>query len=113
MLDSFEKTKSDKVPKEKRDLAIKDFLMTHGYGILAVSDTYFREPHCIMIVGWNDKTDCYKIKNSWGKSWGDNYGVKEIPKNAINRAYGVLDTEVAPPFKDITKDDWFYKAVKI
>lgn len=98
--------------KEKRDLAIKEFLTTHGYGILAVSDRYFKESHCIMIVGWNDKTDCYKIKNSWGTYWGDEYGVKEIPKSAINRAYGILDTEIAPPFKDVTKNDWFYKAVK-
>lgn len=97
---------------EKRDLIIKDFLITHNYGILAVSHTFFREPHCIMIVGWNDKTECYKVKNSWGNYWGDSYGVEEIPKNAINQVYGVLDTEIFPPFKDITKNDWFYKAVK-
>lgn len=97
---------------EKRDSAIKDFLMTHGYGILAVSDRYFGESHCIMVVGWNDKTDCYKIKNSWGTYWGDKYGVKEIPKRFVNRVYGILDTEIIPPFKDVTKNDWFYKAVK-
>lgn len=97
---------------EKRDLAIKEFLMSHGYGILAVSDRYFGESHCIMVVGWNDKTNCYKIKNSWGTYWGDQYGVKEIPKKAINKAYGILDTEIVPPFKDVKKDDWFYKAVK-
>ena len=28
--------------------------------------------HCMVIVGHNDKTKLYKVRNSWGKTWADN-----------------------------------------
>lgn len=98
--------------RTRRDLAIKEALTKNNYGILAVSHDYWQESHCIMIVGWNDKKNKYKIKNSWGKSWGDDYGVGEIPKSAIDGAYVVFDEEIVPPFTDVKKEDWFYKEVK-
>lgn len=97
--------------RSRKDLAIKEALTKNNYGLLAVSYEYFREPHCIMIVGWNDKKDKYKIKNSWGKTYGNN-GIAEIPKSAINQVFVLLDEEIVPPFTDVTKEDWFYKEVK-
>ena len=67
------------------------------HGLMATSSDYFGGNHCIMIVGWNDKTNCYKIKNSWGRFWGDSNGVAEVPKHEINYVYSVLDEELKIP----------------
>lgn len=98
--------------EEKKDLAIKEALTKYKHGLLGVSDKYFGGSHCIMVVGWNDNTNKYKIKNSWGNDWGDEHGVGEIPKHKLNDVYLVLDKELQIPFKDVQKTDWFYKAVK-
>ena len=99
-------------PQERKDKSIKKALMQKGYGLLAVSPTYFGEGHCIMIVGWNDKNNTYKVKNSWGDYWGDEYGVGEIPKEEIEDVYVVYDEEIQHPFVDVKSDDWFAKDVK-
>ncbi len=98
---------------EKRDRCIKEALTgtANGYGLLAVSDKYFRESHCILITGWNDETDRYKIKNSWGTDWKDN-GFGEIPKTAINQVYLILFDEPKLPFDDVSESAWYYDAVK-
>lgn len=98
--------------QEKKDKCIKEALMQNGYGLLAISPTYFGECHCIMIVGWNDKNNTYKVKNSWGEFWGDENGVGEIPKKDIQAVYVVYDEEIQPPFVDVKIDDWFAKDVK-
>lgn len=97
---------------EETDKAIKQALMDSDYGLLAISKKYFYESHCIMIVGWNDKNNTYKIKNSWGEAWGDSEGVGEIPKYAIDAAYIVTDEILDINFSDVHKEDWFYKYVK-
>lgn len=95
----------------RKDAAIKKALTETNYPLLAVADTYFREKHCIEIVGWNDKSDKYKIKNSWGTTWGDN-GFGEIPKDEINAVYVIIPEEIVLPFTDVSEIDWFYKYVK-
>jgi C1A family cysteine protease len=30
--------------------------------------------HAVAIIGWNDATQCWLIKNSWGTGWGDECG---------------------------------------
>lgn len=97
---------------EKRDAAIKDALTTYGYGLVAVSDSYFGGSHCITLVGWNDKKNTYKIKNSWGDEWGDEQGIGEIPKKQVNWVYLPLSNPLELPFIDVATTDWFYKDVK-
>ena len=50
--------------------------------------------HCVVLVGYNDAEDCWIIKNSWGKYWGENgyarvrYGNLE----QYNYGYAVINT---------------------
>ena len=101
--------------KDKRDLSVKDALYSkdkaYNYGLLAVSKEYFDECHCIWLIGWNDKNKTYKIKNSWGNSYGNN-GIKEIPKDAIDEIYMVTFDELKLPFSDVKESDWFYDFIK-
>lgn len=96
---------------DKRDLAIKDALTKYKYGLLAVSNDYFRGPHCIQLTGWNDKTVKYKFKNSWGKNYGDD-GYSEIPKDEINNVYLPLFEEIKLPFTDVDESAWYFDDVK-
>lgn len=101
--------------RTKRDNAIKEALYNkdkaYNYGLIAVSNKYFGGKHCIWLTGWNDATDTYKIKNSWGEDYGDN-GFDEIPHTAINDVYMVLFEDVKLPFTDVPENDWFYDGVK-
>ena len=97
--------------QEKKDLAIKDALTKYNYGLLAVSNDYFRGPHCIQLTGWNDKTIKYKFKNSWGETYGDN-GYSEIPKDEINKVYLPLFEEIKLPFTDVDESAWYFNDVK-
>ncbi len=96
-----------------RDFELKEALTKYGYGLLGTSRDYFKEPHAIAIVGWNDETDSYIIKNSWGKTYGDN-GKKEIPKKEINEIFLILDEVFKMKFTDVNEKDnsWSYKAIK-
>lgn len=99
--------------KDKRDKLIKKALMTTSAqcGLLAVSDNYFSGSHCVWLTGWNDDTNSYKIRNSWGKDWGDN-GYGEIPKSEINKVYAIDFEGITLPFNDVAETDWFYTPVK-
>lgn len=96
---------------EKKDAAIKKALMENQYGLLAVSNDWFREAHCIQLVGWNDKTNKYKFKNSWGAGYYDN-GFHEIPKDEINAVYLPLFEEIQLPFTDVKENEWYYDDIK-
>lgn len=97
--------------QEKKDLAIKDALTKYKYGLLAVSNDYFRDAHCIQLTGWNDKTGKYKFKNSWGESYGDK-GYSEIPKDEVNKVYLPLFEDIKLPFTDVPEDVWYFDDVK-
>ena len=94
-----------------KDNDIKDALSKHQYGLVAISHEYFGESHCIQLTGWNDKTDCYKFKNSWGAKYRDN-GFGEIPKEEIDAVYLPLLDDIKLPFTDVPEDAWYYKYVK-
>ena len=94
-----------------RDNSIKDALTKYGRGLVATSNDFFGESHCIVLTGWNDKNRTYKFKNSWGESYGDK-GYGEIPKDEIYFVFVPLFEEIDVPFNDVSKDDWFYDDVK-
>lgn len=95
----------------KRDKAIKSALTSEGIGLVAVSESYFDESHCITLTGWNDKNNTYKFQNSWGTDWEDG-GHSEIPKNKIDAVYAIFFDEIELPFTDVAKDRWSYKHIK-
>lgn len=98
--------------KNKKEKAIKEALMKYRVPLVAVAPKKFGESHCICIVGWNDKTGSWKIKNSWGATYGKN-GIGEIKKDEINsEVYLLMDEEIKMPFTDVNEDDWFYSSVK-
>jgi hypothetical protein len=97
--------------KSVKDRNIKDALTKYNRGLVAVSHKGFKESHCILLTGWNDKNYTYKFKNSWGTSYGDN-GFSEIPKDLINDVYLPIFEDIVLPFEDVSKDDWFYKDVE-
>jgi hypothetical protein len=101
----------DYADKTKKDKAIKSALMTDGIGLVAVSEKYFDESHCITLTGWNDKNNTYRFQNSWGADWKDG-GCSEIPKEQIDAVYAVFYDEIELPFEDIKKDRWSYNRIR-
>lgn len=104
-------TKISYALKEKRDFLVKEALYNRKYGLVAVSREAFSEPHCIMLIGWNDKKDSYIFKNSWGSKWSLD-GISEISKDSVNEIYVVSDEEITLPFTDVTTNDWNYGDIK-
>ena len=94
-----------------KDADIKDALTKNLYGLVGISHEYFGESHAIEITGWNDNTDCYKFKNSWGTDYRDN-GYGELPKKELDAVYLPLLDDVKLPFTDVPEDSWYYKYVK-
>jgi hypothetical protein len=47
-----------------------DFFSYHSGIYKYVSGTY-QGGHAILIVGFDDASQCFKVKNSWGTSWGE------------------------------------------
>lgn len=55
--------------------------------------------HAVVIIGYSDSRQAYKILNSWGKQWGDGgYGWIEYAtfKRIVNEAYIVRDVVTSP-----------------
>lgn len=98
--------------KEKKDLCVKSAFLKLNYGFVACADDYFKGgPHCIQLTGWNDRNGTYKFKNSWGKDYGDE-GFSEIPKDEVSGICIPLLDEIVLPFKDVSRDAWYFKYVK-
>lgn len=61
--------------------------------------------HTICIVGWNDKNQCFIVKNSWGAKWGESgffriaysqvYDSVQFGQNAAD--FEMEKTKMAPP----------------
>lgn len=94
-----------------KEAEVKDALTKNLYGLVAISNNYFGESHCIELTGWNDKTGCYKFKNSWGTNYRDN-GYGEIPKDEVNQIYLPILEDIKLPFTDVSENDWHNKYVK-
>lgn len=88
---------------------MKEALYVHDVPLLAISRSYFGGSHAVIIIGYTKKG--FIIQNSWGEKWG-NKGRREIPFEAIDYAYLLIDEVFNLNFKDVKETDWFYKAVK-
>ena len=82
--------------------------------------------HQPVIVGYNDEEECWIIKNSWGKYWGENtYGLNDNEKGYIRIRYGhcfigtaihgvvsdvVRGNDTGRPIVDLTypQEGWLY-----
>ena len=95
----------------QKDLEIKDALTKYDVPLFAISPHHFGGSHAIAIIGWDDNSDSYIIKNSWGESYGDK-GNAKIPKSEIREVYLLLYEPIKLPFTDVKEDDWFYDYVK-
>lgn len=88
---------------------MKEAVYIHDVPLLAISRNYFGGSHAVIIIGYTESG--FIIQNSWGEKWG-NKGRKEIPFEAIDYSYLLIDEVFELNFKDVKESDWFYKAVK-
>jgi hypothetical protein len=43
----------------------------YSWGVYHTAWGYYEGGHAILIVGWNDNTQSFTCKNSWGTNWGE------------------------------------------
>lgn len=99
--------------KEKRYEDVKKALYQFQTPILADAD-FPGGAHAVCIIGWNDKTQKWKIVNSWGEKWGHG-GIGEIAYNYLNGGYLLMDeknSSAVMPFKDVSENEWYFTAVQ-
>ena len=96
---------------KEKDAQIKDALLRYRTPLVCVAPSAFGESHCICLIGWDDEKDEYIIKNSWGETYGDN-GIGSLRKTKISDVFLLMSNEISLPFTDVSKDDWFYSAVR-
>lgn len=58
-------------------------------GVLHTNQNGKAGGHCMIIYGWNK--DGWKVRNSWGKLWGNNGNVIMPYDIKITEAYGIVD----------------------
>tara|TARA_B110000263_G_scaffold172750_2_gene150729 strand:+ start:223 stop:1017 length:795 start_codon:yes stop_codon:yes gene_type:complete len=80
----------------------------NGIVILPKADKKSLGMHCVVIVGFNDNNNSFKVRNSWGRSWGD-YGYCYFPYDYICNAdlcfdfwtmYRLIDDNINNNFDD-------------
>lgn len=99
--------------KSKKYDAVKRAIYENQTPVLG--DAVFKQgSHAVCIIGWNDKKQTFKILNSWGENWGD-HGIGDIAYSKLDKGYLLIDAENSDrlmPFRDVSPDEWYYKAVK-
>ena len=97
--------------KIRKDTQIKDAITTYDTPLVAVRAAGSNANHCIMLTGWDDEKGVYIIKNSYGERNGDK-GFEKIEKSKIKEVYLPIFNPLVLPFTDVSKDDWFFDAIK-
>jgi C1A family cysteine protease len=86
-----------------------DFFSYRG-GIYSYTSGAYQGGHAILIVGYDDTTQCFKVKNSWGTGWGE-AGFFRIAYSAVGNpvyfgeftiAYNGTAPQPPPPAPDPT-----------
>ncbi len=75
----------------------------YSSGVLTQSDGS-QVNHAIVLVGWDDATSSWILRNSWGTSWGENSGYMRIKYGVSNIGYktayidykGIIPHSAAP-----------------
>ena len=67
--------------------------------------------HAVVLVGWDDATDTWIMKNSWGTGWGES-GYMRIKRGVSNIGYAanyvVYESSPPPPPAQFTATNWVY-----
>ncbi len=103
----------NKADRESRWQDIKEAFLAYNLPMVAVSNDYFGESHCIMLYGFNENGKRgreFYFQNSWGESFGTK-GRSTIPYDRVNSVYLLLDEEITLHFDDVSEDAWYYKNV--
>lgn len=87
--------------------SMKEAIYTYQCPLVMVSYDFFKEPHCVVLTGWNEKNE-FKYQNSWGIEDGEGF----IPYDRIEDACILFFEELQLPFEDISPNDWFYQELK-
>jgi C1A family cysteine protease len=70
--------------------------------------------HAVVLVGWDDVTDSWIMKNSWGTNWGES-GYMRIKRGISNIGYAanfvVYEYSPPPPPPQFTAKYWIYLPV--
>lgn len=102
-------------------VAIKNALMTYGpvpTYIFVYKDFYNHRrgvykhtwgepvgPHLVTIIGWDDTQECWLVKNSWGKSWGEDGWFRIKYGECSIEQYSIYITDVYGTFPIVYVDD--------
>lgn len=71
-------------------------LMGHTTGVFTQYTTRMRINHCVTIVGWDDAKSAWRVKNSWGASWGEGgLGWIRFGENSIGYGSQWVDMDVS------------------
>jgi C1A family cysteine protease len=65
--------------------AVYNDFMSYSGGIYRYTSGSLRGYHAVAIVGYDDTNKCFKVKNSWGTSWGES-GYFRIAYDQMNNA---------------------------
>ncbi len=57
-------------PLETMFRVYSDFY-SYSSGIYSYTSGTYQGNHCVLIVGYDDTTQCFIVKNSWGAGWGE------------------------------------------
>jgi C1A family cysteine protease len=52
-------------------MQVYDDFYAYGSGIYAYTSGGYRGGHAVILIGFDDAAECFIVKNSWGRNWGE------------------------------------------